>query len=152
MKANNPFLMSSLLPLIQNFMVRTLIFLHALRVFIPKRLWFLRRFNWQNVFPRRPPYQNSLNNGEKVSCGPLGETDFRFRLKLKYNFSGIDVSQSTPSMSLSSPHFLLFYRKHTYYYKKFCSHGNSFPVLTYLISIWKWFSAAKMLSKATNLR
>ena len=90
-------------PLKRNVSNNVLAACDAPSVFVPKRLWFLRCFNWQNVFPRRPPYQNSLNNGEKVSCGPLGETGFRFRLKLKYNFSGIDVSQPTPAMSLSVP-------------------------------------------------
>ena len=32
-----------------------------------------------------------------------GETDEHFRLKLKNNLSGIDVSQPTPSLSLSVP-------------------------------------------------
>ena len=38
-----------------------------------KRLWFFRCFNWQNVFPRWPPFQNSLINGWKVSCGRPGK-------------------------------------------------------------------------------
>ena len=149
MKANNPFLMSSLLPLIQNFMVRTLIFPHAPRVFIPKRLWFLRRFNWQNVFPRRPPYQNSLINGEKVSCGPLGETDFRFRLKLKITLVESTYPSQRPQCPSLSQHFLLFYRKQ---YNLVPMATHSFQVLTDLISIRKWFSAGKMLNKAANVR
>ena len=54
---------------------QTLIFLHAPSVFISKtRLWFFKRFYWQNVIrPRRPPFQNSQINGWKVSCGRLGK-------------------------------------------------------------------------------
>ena len=57
-KQMNPFLLSSLCSLIQILMGQTLIFLHAPSVFIPKWLWFFRRFNWQNVFPHRLSFKN----------------------------------------------------------------------------------------------
>ena len=64
-KQINPFLLPSLFSLIQILMGQTLIFLHSPSVFIPKRLWFFRCFNSQNVFPRRSPFQNFLINGWK---------------------------------------------------------------------------------------
>ena len=78
-KQMNPFLLSSLCSLIQILMGQTLIFLHAPSVFISKRLWLFRRFNWQNVFPRRLSFQNCQINGTRTS----GEINFRLHLKLK---------------------------------------------------------------------
>ena len=136
-------------PLKRNVSNNVLAACDAPSVFVPKRLWFLRRFNWQNVFPRRPPYQNSLINGEKVSCGPLGETDFRFRLKLKITLVDSAYPSQRPQCPSLSQHFLLFYRKQ---YNLVPMATHSFQVLTDLISIRKWFSAGKMLNKAANVR
>ena len=55
----------------------------------------------------RPTFQNQFPDQRvKGVMRTSGGIDFRFRLNLK-TFSGIDISQPTPSMSLSVPSFSL---------------------------------------------
>ena len=103
-KQMNPFLPSSLCSLIQILMGQTLIFLHAPSVFISKRLWLFRRFNWQNVFPRRLSFQNCQINGTRTS-GEINHLKLKLKLKLTLVESTYP-SRRTHCPSLS-PHFLL---------------------------------------------
>ena len=98
-KELNSLLLLLLFSSIQILRGQTLIFLQP-SVFIPDRLWFFRRFYWQNVFPQRLPFQNSLINGLKGIMRRFGEIDLFFQSKTKNSFSGIDISQPTPSMKL----------------------------------------------------
>ena len=78
-------------------------------VFIPKRLWFFRRFYWRNVFPRWPPFQLASiprSTGERYHADVWGNR-LLFPPKTKNNFSGIVISQPTPWLSLSVPSFSL---------------------------------------------
>ena len=72
------------------------------RCFIPKRLWFFRRFYWQSVFPRWPPFQFP-DQSVKGIMRTYGEVDFRFRLKLKITLVKLTYPSQCPSLS---PHFL----------------------------------------------
>ena len=106
-KQINSFLLSSLISLFQILRGQTLIFFPP-SVFIPNRFGFFRRFCWQNVFPRRPPFQNSLINGWKTDIMRMsGEIDFRFRLKLKITIVESTYPSQRPQRPTLSPHFLL---------------------------------------------
>ena len=75
-------------------------------VFIPKRLWFFRRFYWQNVFPRWPPFQYP-DQRVKGIMRTSEEIDFRFRLKLKITSVESTYPSQRPECPSLSPHFLL---------------------------------------------
>ena len=75
-------------------------------VFIPKRLWFFRRFYWQNVFPRWPPFQFP-DQRVKGIMRTSEEIDFRFRLKLKITLVESTYPSQRPECPSLSPHFLL---------------------------------------------
>ena len=85
---------------------KNLTFLHAPSVLIPKRLWFFRRFYWQNVFPRWPPFQFP-NQRLKGIMRTSGEIDFRFRLKRKITLVESTYPSQRPQCPSLSPHFLL---------------------------------------------
>ena len=105
MKASKLFLVVIAVFFDSNTRGQTFIFLHAPSVFVPKRLRPFRRFYWRNVFPRisyfhafprRPPFHADL-------WGKI----LPFPPQTKNNLGGIDISQPTPSISLSVPSFSL---------------------------------------------
>ena len=86
MKAKKFILVVMAVFLIQILRGPTLIFLTP-SVFIPERLWNLsflfRHIYRQNVFPRKPPFQNSLIKGVKGIMRTTGEKHFLLHLRVK---------------------------------------------------------------------
>ena len=71
----------------------------------------------------RPTFQNQFPDQRvKGVMRTSGGIDFRFRLNLK-TFSGIDISQPTPSMSLSVPSFSLDPADHAEFFYQITHQG-----------------------------
>ena len=82
-----------------------MIFLHAPSVFIPKRLWFLGASTDERI-STLTALSIPRSTGERYHADVWGNR-LSFPPKTKNNFSGIDISYPTPSMSLSVPSFSL---------------------------------------------
>ena len=112
MIANKLFLVVTAVSFIQFLGGQTIFNISSTQPFLLQRLWnlslfFTRFYCGQNVFTQTALSKSVPRSTGERSHADVWENRLPFPSKPKNNFSGIDISQPTPSMSLSVPSFSL---------------------------------------------